>query len=498
MGFFASANRLSLALLPLLAACGEPGSPPTGEAGPAATTPAPTHDGPRTAAPDLTGIETLDPAAVAALRDAAQAVDRAPDSVTAWNDLATRLHAHQRLDQARTCYLEVLRRAPDDPRATYRLALVDEELGREQESLERLERGATLASDYAPAHWRLGLARLDRGELERAEAELRRALAIAPDDAAATVGLARVQLARGQDAEAAAGLEAHLARHAQDGNARFLLGTAYRKLGRTEEAQRALAAGAGGEPLQDDPWLAEVMALRAGQRTEFLAALEDLERGDVQEATRALEALRTQDPGDSLVLINLHRAYRMAGRLDEALAMLEQARELDPSQDIVHLHLAGALREKARRGGGAPDPSLLALALESARQAIALSPTFSAAHGMLGDVLLDLGRHEEATAAWSEAARLDRADAMWQERAGQALCLLGRWSEAVPFLRQWDALRPNTPQALLLLSAALANSGQLADARTQMQRLRRIAPDDPTVEEAWRKLEDEWLASGGR
>jgi tetratricopeptide (TPR) repeat protein len=484
---FARTSRLLLVLAgPVLGACGDP------------VETAPPEVARASVAPDVSRLTGLDPAAMEALQAAATEVDRAPDSTMAWNDLATRLHAHTQLDLAKTCYQEVLRRAPQDAQAVYRLALIDEELGHGQEAFEGLERAAALATEYAPAHWRLGLALFEGGQLERAEDELRRALAIVPGDAAASVGLARVQLAQEQDEEAARTLEEHLLRHPDDANARFHLGTAYRRLGRVEEATRALAGSTGGEPLQDDPWMAEVMALRTGQRSDFLSAVERLDRGEIPEATRQLETLLAADGEDVLVLLNLQRAYRMSGRLDEALALLERARAIDPTQDLLHVYLAGAQREKARSGGALPDPSILALALESARQAVALSPTFASAHGMLGDVLNDLARREEATASWCEAARLGRGDVMWQEKAGQALCLLGRWAEAVPFLQQWDTLRPDHPQALLMLSAALANSGQLDAARVPMERLRTIAPDDPVVQEAWQKLEAERRAAAGR
>ena len=49
-------------------------------------------------------------------------------------------------------------------------------------------------------------------------------------------------------------LERLLNDHPGDRYAMQLLGTAYRRLGRDDDARFALAVGAGGEPVWRDPW----------------------------------------------------------------------------------------------------------------------------------------------------------------------------------------------------------------------------------------------------
>jgi tetratricopeptide (TPR) repeat protein len=238
-----------------------------------------------------------------------------------------------------------------------------------------------------------------------------------------------------------------------------------------------------------DPWRDELLARRQGHRAEFLRSLELLERGATADAIRELEALRARRPGDVLVLLSLHRAYRIAGDLEHALALLLEARRADPLRDVVHLHLAGAYRERAHRSGGAPERASLESALASSVTACELAPTHAAAHGMRGDVLAELGRGAEALEAWVRAAELGRGDPMWQEKAGLALCQAGRWAEAVPKLRQLDSLRPRSARTLLQLAAALANSGQIEEARAPLAEARALAPDDPMVRKAYDDLE---------
>lgn len=333
------------------------------------------------------------------------------------------------------------------------------------------------------------------GRLEEAERAFRRALERAPGDGAAIVGLARVHLERGEPQAAARLLEQRLTRAPEDRHALYLLGTAYRELGREQEAERALAGGAGAEPAWRDPWREELLALRQGDRAEFLRASERLERGDAAGALPVLEALRARDPRDVLVLLALHRACRMTGDLERALTLLVEARDLEPQSEVVHLHLAGAYRARAQRDTAPPERAWLERALASSERAIELAPTYAAAHGMRGDVQADLGRPEDALAAWMRAAELDRGSALWQEKAGLALCRAGRWGEAVPFLRRLEALQPRAPRTLLALAAALANSGQLVEAQATLERARSIAPEDAAVRKA---LEDLARSRGAR
>jgi tetratricopeptide (TPR) repeat protein len=441
----------------------------------------------RADAPPL-ALDGLDPDAAELVRRAAAELDEDVESPERWTQLGLALHAHDRLDAARACYEQRLLRDAEDARTWYWLALAEDELGRIDLALEHLEQCLRRAPDYPPVHWRRGFLLLGRGEIEHAAKAFQAALDIAPHDAATVVGMARVEIQQGAHAAAAARLEAHLRRLPRDANARYLLGTTYRTLGRTQEAERLLAGSSGAEPLRVDPWRDEMRTQRLGYRTDFLRAVERLGRGEVAAAIALLEELRARQPEDTLVLVNLHRARRLNGELDRALELLLDARELDPLLDVVHLHLAGVYRDLARRDGGAPDRALLEAAFASSQVACELSPTRADAHGMHGDVLAELGRADEALAAHVRAAELDRDAAMWQERAASALCNAGRWAEAVPHLRRLDLLQPRSARTLFHLGAALANSGALEEARVTLEQARFLAPEDAAIRKALERL----------
>jgi tetratricopeptide (TPR) repeat protein len=475
----APAARLRVALVLALCscACSDSGSAhATGALGPGTQR--------LSAAPFPGELQEVDPAAVELLRRSAAEVDAHSEEAEPWSRLGAAYHAHRLFALARVCYEQRLLRAADDARTWYLAALVEEELGEPARAEACLEESLRIDAGYPPTHWRLGLSRLARGELAGAEAAMRAALQRAPQDAASVVGLARVLLQARRETEAVVLLEQHLARLPSDDNARFLLGTALCRIGRTEEGARALAGSAGAEPVQSDPWRAEVLSLRQGYRAEFLQALDHLGAGRVERAVAMLEELHRRAPEDTLVHVNLHRAYRLQGDLQRAIDLLLEAREIDPLEEIVHLHLAGAYRELARQGA-VLDDAVLAQALASSQRACELSPTYADAHGLRGDVLADLRRPDESTEAYAQAAALDRTSAMWQEKAGLGLCRVGRWADAVAPLRRLDLLQPDSPRTLFYLSAALANSGQVAEALDPIERARRLAPQDAVIEKAW-------------
>ncbi len=440
-------------------------------------------------APRAAALADLDEAAVAQIEKSVAALEGALDQPRYWTQLGMVYHAYRHFELARTCYQQRNLREANDAKTWHLLAQIEHQLGQTEMAAEQLERCIEIDPGYAPAHWRLGLFRLALGDVLRAEAAMQAALALAPFDAAAVVGLARVRLQQEQSDDAVTLLEGHLTRLPSDNNARFLLGTAYRKAGRMEDAARVLASGSGGDAVQEDPWLGEVFSLRRGYRHDFLEALELLGQGNLQEAIRRLEALNERQPEDTLIHLSLHRAYRMDGQLERAIELMIAARRLDPLQDMVHLHLAGAYRDQARANGNAPEMSILGVALESAVKACELSPTFANGQGMRGDILMDMQRFKEAADAYARAADLDRTSFMWHDKAARSLCQSNRWADAVPVLERLDLLRPSTPNILLLLSMALSHSGRPQEALEPLQRAKALAPSDPSIRKALEELE---------
>jgi tetratricopeptide (TPR) repeat protein len=81
-----------------------------------------------------------------------------------------------------------------------------------------------------------------------------------------------------------------------------------------------------------------------------------------------------------------------------------------------------------------------ALALEAFREAIALNPGVAAYRSWLGRLYLDLGRPAEAIEHFQEATRLDASYSEAWVNLGVALDEIGRWEEAVAAYRKAIAL----------------------------------------------------------
>jgi tetratricopeptide (TPR) repeat protein len=168
------------------------------------------------------------------------------------------------------------------------------------------------------------------GELDAARASFARALDLNGRHPAGPEGLARVALAEGEAAAAADVLEIFLLRHPDRGHARFLLGTAYRMLGRLDEARVQLELSEGSSPAAADPWLEETEAYLAGYHGVMQRAVELGAAGEAAQIAESLTMLRREYPDDVTSLEKLVAAQLQLGRPDDAIAELDNFLERTP------------------------------------------------------------------------------------------------------------------------------------------------------------------------
>lgn len=194
--------------------------------------------------------------------------------------------------------------------------------------------------------------REEQGRLDEALALLRRALKVAPEAVGVMNALGLVLSRLGRFEEAAAAFGDALARAADFAPARANRGTVLRAMGRDAAALADFEAALAADP-------ANLIAL------DGLAALA-LDKGDTGEARLLAERVLAREPGWPGALLTRAGADLAEGRPEAsaaALAPLLGAPRLDPVDRIL-------------------------------------------ATGLSGDALEQLGRHDEAFAAWQEANRL--------------------------------------------------------------------------------------------
>ncbi|MCH8031184.1 MAG: tetratricopeptide repeat protein, partial [Bacteroidetes bacterium] len=204
---------------------------------------------------------------------------------------------------AMPCYAKAASLDPSNSRWLYYWANLARTTGLAREAEETLRKVIALEPDYAPAHEQLAWLLLDRNAMDEAARIFELVIRLRADNAGGYVGLANIKLSRDENLSAVDLLlrAAEMAPHRAD--VHYLLGRAYRKLGRLDEAKRELArARGGGEAPVDDPWLAPIGQAGVTHSMRTLRAVDLVNQGRVSEAVPIYEKLLAERPSDILIL----------------------------------------------------------------------------------------------------------------------------------------------------------------------------------------------------
>ena len=144
-----------------------------------------------------------------------------------------------------------------------------------------------------------------------------------------------------------------------------------------------------------------------------------------------------------------------AGDRGRAERALSRAVELDNAHVKARTNLSRVLLEQGRAAD----------ALPHIERAAELAPASHEVWRVLGNVKSELGRGEEAIAAYRHALIRNERDAWSMNNYGLVLIEQGRYEEAVPPLARAVELVPGSPVFLNNLGVALERIGELAAAR---------------------------------
>ena len=429
--------------------------------------------------PDPAALQDVDPEVKALIVEHTAAVNASRSDPARWGRLGMAYEANGLLVSAADAYTVALGLDDHEPKWRYRRALLLARRGEVGPALADLDRVIQLAPAYGPARWRQGFWQLDVGEADRALESFRAAIQAAPDDPAGAVGVALVHLSRREDAEAAAELERLLERAPGTRYALQLLGTAYQRLGREDEARFALSVGAAGQPEWSDPWSDEVAEYRRG----FAAMLKEATRLGLErrfdQAIALLEQLRRVRPDDTALQVYLGGMYASAGRMPEAESLLTPILHADPQQFDALMHLASGY--------------LFAGALDTAAvyadRAIALRPASADASKLRGVVLWRRGQDREAMTAFESAAAADPRDAMPHLWMGMILGQQGRYLDARQRFESALVKNPLLGDALLGVADTYAAVGSFDQARRFLERAEQAEPSNPRLAAARQRID---------
>ncbi len=375
--------------------------------------------------------------------------------------------------EARLAFSNVTRLNPREPLAWLYYAVAHQELGQTEEALRRLRDVAARFPDFAPGQSRLGEALLRAGQLEEAGRAFSRMIEVAPNEWRGPAGLGEVKLREGAVEEAVRWLEQAVKLDAGARPARYLLGQAYARLGRTNDAQRELALGLDAQHYpMPDAWSQQAPQHMKLVQDQTAMARELVEAGQAWKAIRLLEEALQYNTNSLVILNNLGIAYNQAGQPQKAKPLLERALAVDATYVPALVGLSAA-----ELGLGRPDA-----ALAQALRATELAPRSVQPYLAQANALLALERDTEALAALEQAFQHDPQNAQILTDMGDILLRnLGKDAEALARFRQAVEVAPLSLLAHLKLADAHLLLGNRTAAAAALDNARRLAPDNPNV-----------------
>jgi predicted O-linked N-acetylglucosamine transferase (SPINDLY family) len=365
------------------------------------------------------------------------------------------IDAHRRgaIEEARSCYREVLRLDPGNAAACGNLAIIAAQHGDLLAAEDLFRRGIKLRPDYPAGYNHLGTVLQQQGKSTEAIAAHRHAIRLDPNYAEAHLALGNA-LKQERDFDGAMRCyRAAVAVRPGFAEAHNNAGVVLQMQGRFEEAAAAYRRAAAARP-------------------DYAEALFNL--GSVLHQNREFEAAEAAyrqaiaiDPKVAVAYNNLGTVLKDQGGLEAALEAFECALRLRPDYAEAHFNCATVLQQQGR----------LEDALAAYGHAIALRPDYIDAANNVGIVLQELGRAAEAIDLYRRLSRPIPAHAGLYNNLGAALLTESRFEEARLAFEQALACRPEFAEAAYNLGNAWRELGRLTEALAAWQQALELRPD---------------------
>jgi tetratricopeptide (TPR) repeat protein len=429
--------------------------------------------------PTRASLGSLAPEIEDIVRQARESVAQDPRDGVRWGRFGMVCEANGLVGAARDGYANATQLQPSEAKWWFHLAAVEARMGRIDDAVRNMRRAIEINPAFAPAQWRLGLWLLDQNQLEGAEHAFGRATETDASDRAGWVGLARVYLQRGDTARAAGLLERLVASGPSEPYTMQLLGTAYRRLGRADEAASAQGIGARGEAQWSDPWTDEMLSFRRGYAALLRDATAYVVAGQLPAAIRILEQLRIDKPNDTVLMAHLGQVYVAAGRDAEAVPLLERAIASEPDRFEAYVDLATAYMHQDN----------LAKARATVEHAVSLNPAYAPARETLGLILWRGGDSRDAIAAFDASIQRDPRNVRAMVWMAMVLTNLDRTSDALAAFRRAARTDPTSVDAWIGIANAEMNGHDLEAAAEALKNAQRFQPDRPAVTKTAERLQ---------
>ena len=466
------ALRRLIALVVLLAwvglvGCSEPGfdGANTGQAG----------------EPVVAGLDAQEPELVGFLQSLQRSAQSSPKSGSIRGHLGMAYDVNGFYRAAAATYTQAAALDSEEFRWPYYRAIALARVGRTPDALDSINRAIAMHAGYAPAWLSRGAWLLELDLHQQAADAFQRVTKLEVDSmtrAAATVGMSRTLLRQSRPQEAA-GLLEQLATTVTHPYIRQLLGDAYRRLGRLEEAQKITQNGPT-DPLKwPDPLQQLKFGFIRGFSGKMLIAKQLLNDNKPIDAIRILESLRQTNPQDRDLLNNLSIAYKLTDQQQKAQAVLQSGLELHPDFHAFHFNIAVLYEDLG-------DDQL---ALTHLNRAIELDPGLVEAHRRRIDLLMRREQLHAALMALEEFIRHGPAESGTLLSAGMVAGALEQWPLATERFEQALTLDPSLKRIHLFLGLSLAEAGRFREAKDALRQARRMGVDAADLASARQRLD---------
>ena len=309
-----------------------------------------------------------------------------------------------------------------------------------EKAIELLESLTKVDAKDPDAHADLAAAYAAAGDRDRATQQFENALQLDRANASALMGLGNLCLKNGEEERAIGLLQKAVAAAPKAFEPRFLLGSAYNRLARYQEAlvelEAALRLGADESEVYYHLARAYGGLGRADDRAKALAQFAAMTRKQKEDVESQRRALRLMEEGGALV---------DAGNLPAAAARLEEARALRPADNKLLFRLASVNYDLKR----------YELAGTYAQEAIALAPSEWLTHYLAGLIAKASGKWPQARSSFETSARLNPSAAEVQNAIGEVALHEGDHPRAIAYFRRATELNPAEPAYRLNLEAVL-------------------------------------------
>lgn len=340
--------------------------------------------------------------------------------------LAFLYHTYSLPTAALMVYQEVLRWQPNHFRARYFGGLLALQQGDIPTAVEWLNQAHEIRPDYLPIQIKRGDALIQAGQFSEAQSVLKVVLAAAPTEAAAHSLLGQIFLSQGKPALAAQHFERVLALQPQATKTLYPLATAYRTLGKREEARRLLGQPGRGSIIVHDPELKILEDLNRSSRYHMDRCTDELEVNRPQEAMKSCLRSLDYDAENPTIRMNLGVAMAKAGLTESAIAEYREVLRLNPRSAMAEFSL-GALLARQRRFEAAE---------AHYRRSLVIDPKSGNTHFNLANTLRAQHRCEEAVSHFLEASQRLSSDEDALAGAAQCRAILGECIEALELLEE--------------------------------------------------------------